>query len=259
MENHTNQKTNFKFLEWEQRKVDQHNNMPGRLPDYECDLCLNRGNIAFIGENGNITLKKCKCMEKRKMIKNAKKTGAYELMLKYKFSNYTVKDKWQKTLYDAAVKYSKSDIANWFFLGGQTGAGKTHICTAIIASMLQRDIVPMYIMWPQEIRQLTTAGFANYDSVNDRIDQLCKAEFLYIDDLFKSDDRKPPDNKEIGMAFEILNIRYFKNLPTIISSEYTNERISSLNHALAGRIRERCGEYEFSIGDDPQKDWRNKQ
>ena len=57
---------------------------------------------------------------------------------------------------------------------------------------------------------------------------------LFIDDLFKG---KITDS-DINIMFELINHRYFNNLPIIISSELSVSRLLGVDEALGSRLIE---------------------
>ena len=74
----------------------------------------------------------------------------------------------------------------------------------------------------------------------------------------KQDQTKPDREllKEINIAFEIINERYARRKPTIISSEVFLRDLIQLDGALAGRIRERCGGYLSQISNGDERNYR---
>lgn len=59
------------------------------------------------------------------------------------------------------MDFVKDAENKWFFIGGQSGAGKTHICTAITAEFLRKGKKAHYMLWRDEsmkIKSLTTEG-----------------------------------------------------------------------------------------------------
>ena len=58
------------------------------------------------------------------------------------------------------------------------------------------------------------------------------------------------------MAFELLDYRYNNDLITILSSELTFDRLLSLDEAIAGRIREKCGPFLVNIARAAGKNYR---
>ncbi len=49
----------------------------------------------------------------------------------YTFNRFQTDTPLQKLIKSTANKYLDDRSSSWFFIGGQSGAGKSHICTAI--------------------------------------------------------------------------------------------------------------------------------
>ncbi len=68
--------------------------------------------------------------------------------------------------------------------------------------------------------------------------------FLFlIDDLYKG---KLTDS-DINITFEIINYRYMKNLPIIISSEFTVEKLLYFDEIIGSKILEMCKNFTVEI------------
>jgi DNA replication protein DnaC len=86
---------------------------------------------------------------------------------------------------------------------------------------------------------------------------------LYIDDLFKcgknfGDEIQKPSGGDINIAFEIINGRVAQKKKTIISSESTLLELFDIDEAIAGRIKQMCGEYCISISRGDGKNYRKR-
>lgn len=240
--------------DYEKLKVEAENKRVGTLSDYNCDKCMNRGYTAKLNEYNRMILVPCGCKKTRASIKAAKQSGAWELMQRCNFENFIAKNEWQKTIKQIVMSYTKQK--GWLFAGGQTGAGKTHLCVAAFKYFFREPVNGIYMRWRNEMRKMLNAGFSGADETEARMRDLRSCDVLYIDDLFKTDDTTKPERREIEMAFEIINERGDRKLPTIISSERTIADIASFNQAIAGRIKENCGKYVIEIEPDVQKNYR---
>lgn len=67
------------------------------------------------------------------------------------------------------------------FIGGQVGAGKTHICTAIVGKLLQNGKSAIYAPWKRIAAELKAC--LNEPEYTARMDELMKTDCLYIDDF----------------------------------------------------------------------------
>lgn len=235
-----------KMAEWrntEQGHLNEHDGI-------ECNICKNKGIIySADGNNPVLSQRPCKCMAKRNAIKYMKESGLDNL-LEHRVSSYIAKDEWQKVIKAMAAEYVQDEHSEWFCLLGQSGAGKTHICSAVAKTFLDRGIETKYVIWNTFIRELKS------DMLNDKrmMYQFQKVPVLYIDDFLKG----KYTEMDVTLAFDLLNYRYNNKLTTIITSELSFAKLMEIDSAVAGRIKERCGKYMQEISKDDKKNYRLK-
>lgn len=251
--------------EREQFRVDSFNEGEGtrNLDDgYDCRICKNKGIVAELREfpagmySHSYVI--CKCEEVRRSIMRMKRSGLKNIIKDYTFDKFEATEPWQKSVKEAAMSYAK-DPQGWFFLGGQSGAGKTHLCTAICREFLLAGKRVTYMLWRDEIVKIKSAATEGGE-LSKILDSYKKVDVLYIDDLFKTG--KAADNTiqkptvaDINYAFEILNYRYNNpSLLTIISSELTEDELLDIDEAIGGRIFERAK--SISIAKNRDRNYR---
>lgn len=250
---------------FEKLKADTYNREPGNTYDpsvYDCPICLNKGDIARAAQNDHgwwMTYHApCKCLEIRKTIRQMQRSGLKNIIRDYTFSAFKATEPWQKTTKNAAMDYAKHPDG-WFYIGGQVGCGKTHLCTAICREFLLNGREVKYMLWRDDAvkaKQLVN-DYAEYQAL---IGPYKSAEVLYIDDLFKTGkndkgETQRPTAADVNLAFEILNSRYTDPQKlTIISSECTVEELLAIDEGVGSRITERS--VVFSISKDRKKNYR---
>ena len=224
---------------YDKMRCDWYNQSRGSLTGYDCPKCRNKGSIAYL-QDGVEMHRICECMAIRQNQSNITQSGLAETIRTKTFDAYQCKEDWQTAL-------------QWLYIGGQSGAGKTHLCTAVCGVLLQRGLQVRYEMWQTIFRDLS-----QFATRQERFHQLTQAQVLYIDDFLKPIGGNVSDTnpKEISIAFELLNERYTRNMVTIISSERIFRDLLAADKALAGRIKERCGGYLFAIMRSDEKNWR---
>lgn len=244
-------------------RADSFNKSEGDLNQkdgHDCRLCRNKGyTLEVFEENGNVYTKSvpCKCMPTRRSIMLMKASGLENQMKQCRFETFETKKDWQKEVKDQAMEYA-SNPDGWFFFGGQSGAGKTHLCTAICRQLLLDGNEVRYMLWRDEINKLKS--MVNSDEYQREIEKYKTVPVLYIDDLFKTgmapsvEYAQRPTSADINIAFEILNNRYNNKLKTIISSECTLNELLDIDEAIAGRIAE--NKYVISISKDTSRNYR---
>lgn len=233
---------------------------------YDCAICKNKGFIYVLVENGEAfydTFVPCKCDEIRRQRLRLKKNGLLHAVSSMTFDSYQTPGKWQAYIKEVAMRFCQDDEHRFFFIGGQSGAGKSHICTAIAAHYVNLGKQLRYMVWFDEANKLkglvTEPG--EYAAV---MDEIKKTEVLYIDDLFKpikgaNGQITPPSYADIRLAMEIINYRYNNpGLITIVSGERTIDELIYIDEALAGRISQlsKEGGYCINLQKDSKKNWR---
>ncbi|OHE41501.1 MAG: hypothetical protein A2Y16_05525 [Tenericutes bacterium GWF2_57_13] len=202
-----------------------------------CEKCKNKGYIMTIID-GYKTLEPCTCMAGRKSRKLIKKSGIEKLLSLYTFETYKCEFKWQYDIKTQAFRFvDQVFLSKWFYVGGQSGSGKTHICTAILSRLIDKGIEVRYMLWRDDIAKIKAVSFG--DGSVELMNTWKTIQVLYIDDFFKSDTKPSPT--DVNIAFEILNYRYNNKMPTLISSEYTVDVILSIDEAIGSRIVQMCG------------------
>ncbi len=227
---------------------------------YNCPLCRNKGYIMqAVAENGNwrIVASECRCQKTRRSLRRMQRSGLKNIIRDYTFAKFETPEQWQQRIKEAAIAYAQSPDG-WFFIGGQSGSGKTHICTAICRELLLAEKEVLYMLWRDDIVRLK-ALVTDAEQYGQAIGQYKQVEVLYIDDLFKTGKgvdtaMQKPTSADVNIAFEVLNYRYNNNLPTVISSECAIGDLMDIDEALAGRIIERAK--AFSLRPDRSRNWR---
>lgn len=208
------------------------------LDGVDCPICGNTGQIHY-KKDGYDYCRDCECMPKRRSIRELNRSGLQSLSELYTFDKYVPDNPRSEALLMLAKKYVDDDPA-WFFVCGRPGSGKSHICCSICLALIERGAQVVYMMWRDEVVKLKSALVENPDYYQRRMEQLKKAQTLYIDDLFKGHVSEA-DKK---LAFELLNYRYNQPLTrTLISTELDFKALQQIDEALARRIYERSEGY----------------
>lgn len=256
--------------EYLQRKVDDYNKMPGDKREcdgfYHCEKCNEKMLYAYITTSPATGIKReayaqCDCVPKRQAMRRLIASGLGDAIKRCRFDNYQTLDGWQANIKGKAMQFAEQG-GRVFFFGGQSGAGKTHLCTAIAMHHFNQGKGIKYMIWPKELPVIQ--GLVNEpERYTALMRELETVDVLYIDDLFNNGMEggrlRSPSGPETKRAFEILNQRCInEKLVTIISSEFTIPDLANIAENIAGRIVENAGdgEYCINIRKDPKKNWR---
>jgi len=248
--------TGLTYSDLLQARVDAYNALKGTLTGYHCDKCNDKGNIAYVEEEQEI-MRSCSCMKTRDTLRRIRESGLEDLLRIYTFSNFEAVTSFQKHMKQSAADFLQQRH-KWFFIGGQTGCGKTHICTAMVGGFIKQGLSVRYLVWQEDANRLK---FALTDgSYCKQIAQYKEADVLYIDDLFKVKDNcmKEITNADVKIAFELLDYRGRNQMTTILSTEWTTPQLMEIDEAITGRIIKMAQEYSIDVKKDRAKNYRLK-
>lgn len=247
--------------DWEKQKAEWYNADKGKLNEvdgYNCDICKNKGDIARVNEYGYTVHYPCKCMKIRATLRRAKRSGLGDILKDCTFDKFQTPEAWQQDIKQKTQAFCKDDKAKWFYIGGQVGAGKSHLCTAICGYYIKAGQEVRYMLWAEDSKKLKAV--VNDSGYQEMIHEYKEAEVLYIDDFLKVKKGETPTTADINLAFEIINHRLLNNEKiTIISSEKTLDEIMDYDEATMSRIYQKTGNYKISIGTDRKKNYRLKE
>ena len=216
--------------------------------------------------DGYQIIKQCHCTEIRKSLNRIERSGLADMLENCTFDNFVISEDWQRPIKQSAVNFISDNFGKWFFIGGQVGAGKTHLCTAIVGELLKQGRSARYMLWRDEVVQLKACVTDDIQYAK-LINPLKSVDVLYIDDLFKTpqvwDEKKQayihksPTSGDLNVAFEIFNARYNnKKLVTIISCEHDIDALLAIDEAVGSRIYQRTKDYCNIIGRDKGRNYR---
>jgi DNA replication protein DnaC len=243
------------FRQSAQARVDEYNRTAGQDDGtgIHCAQCLDRGYIAFLHpDSGTFTIRPCKCHGTRLTVRRLQENGIWERAKRCRLDAFHGDTDTRKAMKSKVEQFIADPAGHWLCLCGQSGAGKTHLCTATFVQLSHKlGLAGQYLLWNAGGRQLKAASMEDPGGLWDKYKT---APLLYIDDLFKG--ASGPTDADIRLAFELLDYRYNNRLITILSSEMPFPRLMQTDEAIAGRIKELCGPYLVNISPDTTKNYR---
>lgn len=252
--------SNYSPQEHERLKVQWYNDSVGNLNEldgHDCEECKNKGYIAKLGENGLEVHTPCKCQKVRATLKRARASGLGDIIREFTFKKFITTENWQEGIKTTAMEFCADKSANWFYIGGQVGAGKSHLCTAIAAHYIKAGNDVKYMLWIEESKVLK--ALVNDIRYAEHIEPYKTVDVLYIDDFLKVQNGENPTPADIKLAFEIINHRLLEtDKITIISSEKMLDELMEYDEATMSRIYQQTGKYKINIPKDRNKNYRLK-
>ena len=225
--------------------------------ELNCPDCNNTGWVD-VELNGRIVARKCRCYAMRQALRIAQNSPLGTRLVTATFKTFEPYCDFAKRLKDKAKSFCSKPSALWY-IGGQVGSGKTHICCAIINKLLLQgcDSLDFYV-WADLVSALKQNAM-EADKSGRIFNRLRSAEILFIDDFFKGS----YTTADIDKAFRIIDTRYNdwkggqKNI-TLISGERTLNEIISIDEAIGSRLFEMAQGYYISIEKNRDKNYRLK-
>ncbi|EET88912.1 conserved hypothetical protein [Clostridium carboxidivorans P7] len=213
-----------------------------------CPICGGKGYIIKHSPDAQDTIAFCKCREMDKLKRMWSFSGIETQKNKLTFKNYNAYNTATEEAKNTAIKYFRSfkqirnTRKNSIAFLGQVGSGKSHLSIAIGLNLLSKGIPVIYMSYREQILKL------KQNILDEEYYEACTRKFktaqvLIIDDLYKG----KLTEADINITFEIINYRYMKNLPIIISSEFTVEKLLYFDESIGSRILEMCKNFTVEI------------
>lgn len=203
---------------------------------YDCDICQDVGWVEV--SDG---YKPCKCQETKRYKEILFKSGISEVFLKKNFDNYVPRNKSQEKAKKTAMQYVKdfrkvkNQRNNSIAFLAQVGAGKTHLSIAVSNKLMESGIGVLYMPYREVVTALKQ-NMIDEEYYQREIGRYKNAPVLLIDDLFKG----RITESDINIMYEIINFRYLKAKPIILSCEYRVDKLLDFDEAIGSRIIEMC-------------------
>lgn len=208
---------------------------------FECSKCEDKG-YTFNKDNEVVW---CECKLKKDAQERLEKSGLADRVSSNTFKNYKTDDEQREKAVVTCLDFIKNFKENQpsLILMGEVGAGKTHLAIATCNKLLSKYAVK-YVLY-EEIRELKYS-LTDRENYNNQITRLKNVQVLFIDDLFKNLDRVTDPARiktELEVVYEIINYRYNKKKPVIITTELNINQLMKIDKAIASRVLEMAKGY----------------
>lgn len=217
--------------------MDRVKNIPKRedIKEYNCSIC--RDLLYTFNENGQAV--PCKCKDKVESLEKLRKCGLEEEFKEKTFDNYKVTNRYQLEAKAKVIDYCKNFKTTnaSLIITGRPGVGKTHLAAATMTNLISQNVGCKYELYTTMLINLKQSVMDEANFIRE-MDKYKVPTVLFLDDFLKG---KPTD-ADLKYIFEIVNERYLKKKPMIISTEMSIRQITSWDEAVASRL------YQMSKG-----------
>ncbi len=203
-------------------------------PHYECPLCQ---------DTGAVGVKLCTCMKKALIEMEYQTSGLGELMKTQSFDTFDLKyyliDKeayaCAEHVLASAKEYAQTfDVKtsdNLLFLGN-TGLGKTHLCTSIAKEVIDRGFHVVYETAQDFFEKMSQAQFGGNGEKPDTSNYF-DCDLLILDDL----GTELTNQFTISCLYNLINTRLNRHMPMILNTNLDQDEIAQrYSDRIASRV-----------------------
>ena len=212
---------------------------------YKCSVCKDT-EIIYNPESNSAH--ECECVVPKRYLRMLERSGISEAFQKKTLENFETKGKPSIILRakEIALRYiqnfSDRKFNNSLLMMGSPGSGKTHLCIAVSNELIKMGIGVLYMPY-REIMPRLKQVVTDEETYQKEINKYKLAPVLFIDDLYKGSVTK----SDLNISFEIINYRYLKSLPIIVSTEFLTTNLLEFDEATGSRIIEISKDYMVEL------------
>lgn len=216
---------------FKQMMLDRVKNIPSRedVKEYNCTKC--RDLLYTFNEEGQAV--PCECKDRVESLEKLKRCGLEEEFKEKTFDNYRVTNRCQLEAKGKILNYCKNfkEENASLIITGRPGTGKTHLAAATMTNLISQNIGCKYELYTTMLINLKQSVMDEANFIRE-MDKYKVPKVLFLDDFLKG---KPTD-ADLKYIFEIVNERYLKKKPMIISTEMSMQQITNWDEAVASRL-----------------------
>lgn len=203
---------------------------------YDCPKCEDRGYIFKIQDGYEVAVA-CSCLEKKQSVEKMARSGLTEAFKQRTFKTFIVNNEWQLEAKAKAMDYSKNfkETKASLMLSGQPGSGKTHIGVATMLRLIENNTGCVYREYISMLTDLKQTSMDEEEYIRS-LEKYINPPVLFLDDFLKGE----PTIADRKHVYKIINTRYLKSMPMIISTEKSVKEILNWDEAIGSRIIEMC-------------------
>lgn len=203
--------------------------------NYDCKKCRDFGYVFEKNSHNCEVAIPCECLGKKQSLEKLEKCGLSEAFKEKTFSSYECAKKYQIKARHQALKFCNDFVDNnsSLLICGRPGSGKTHLGIAAMLNLINQNVGCRYVEYNSMMMNLKQCVTDEENFIRE-MDKYLNPRVLFIDDFLKG----KITAADLNYIYRIINSRYLKNMPLIISTEKTMDEIISWDEAVGSRLVE---------------------
>lgn len=202
----------------------------------DCPICEDKGYTFQIDKDGYEVAIPCKCLSKKQSIEKMNRSGLTEVFKQKTINSFKTDKKWQIEAKYKAKQYIENFLENrssGLILTGQPGSGKTHLGIAAMLELINNNVGCVYKEYLTMITDLKQTSMDETDYIRE-LEKYTNPPVLFLDDFLKGE----PTQADLKHIYKVINTRYLKGMPMIISTEKSIKEILNWDEAIGSRLIE---------------------
>lgn len=203
---------------------------------YDCPKCEDRG-YTFEIKDGYEVAVPCSCLEKRQSIEKLALSNLTEVFRQKTINSFKANKEWQIKAKNEVLRYIndflKKETNASLILSGQPGSGKTHLGIAAMLELINNNVGCVYKEYISMLTNLKQVINEEEEFIRE-LEKYINPRVLFLDDFLKGQ----PTEADRKYIYKVINTRYLKGKPMIISTEKSIKEILMFDEAIGSRLIE---------------------
>lgn len=204
---------------------------------YSCSKCRDLGYTFKTDNDGYEVAVPCECLQKKQSIEKMERSGLTEAFKQKTINSFVADKEWQKMAKFKVTKYIndflKEGTNSGLILSGQPGSGKTHLGIGTMLELIDNNIGCVYREYLSMVTNLKQVGMNEEEYIRE-MEKYINPPILFLDDFLKGE----VTQADLKHIYKVINTRYLKGKPIIISTEKSIKEILMFDEAVGSRIVE---------------------
>lgn len=203
---------------------------------YDCNICEDRGYIFKIQDGYEVAVP-CSCLEKRQSIEKLTLSGLTEVFRQKTINSFNADKEWQIKAKMKVLEYVNNfkETNASLILTGNPGGGKTHLGVGAMLELINNNVGCVYKEYISMLTNLKQVINEEEEFIRE-LEKYINPRVLFLDDFLKGQ----PTEADRKYIYKVINTRYLKGKPMIISTEKSIKEILMFDEAVGSRIVEMC-------------------